>query len=131
MFPLPVGQEDLKCLCHELYLTSNKWFSLGIQLQVPIETLKCIRMKNLTMTECMPEMLADWLKCTDPYPTWDILAEALESPAVGERRLAQQLRDKYCTRTEGAAHHYLTRSQGVTSHPSSLPPTQGNKLGAS
>ena len=53
------------------------------------------------MTECLLEMLTVWLKCTNPPPTWNILTEALESPPVGERLLAQQLRDKYCPQTEG------------------------------
>ena len=53
------------------------------------------------MTERLLEMLTVWLKCTTPPPAWNILAEALESPPVGERLLAQQLRDKYCPRTEG------------------------------
>ena len=41
-------------------------------------------------------MLTVWLKCTNPLPTWNILIEALESPPVWEKLLAQQLRDKYC-----------------------------------
>ena len=92
---------DLKCLQCELHLVSDKWFSLGVQLQVPIETLKCIRRENLPITERLLEMLTVWLKRTNPPATWDILAEALESPPVGESLLAQQLRDKYCSRTEG------------------------------
>ena len=98
---LSIGQEDLRVLHCELHPVSDKWFSLGVQLQVPIETLRCIRRENLPMTERLLEMLTVWLKCTTPPPTWNILAEALESPPVGERLLAQQLRDKYCPRTEG------------------------------
>ena len=97
---LSVGQGDLKSLHSELHLVADKWYSLGVQLQVPIETLKCIRRENLPMTECLLEMLTAWLKCTTPPPTWNILTEALESPPVGEILLAQQLRDKYCPRTE-------------------------------
>lgn len=48
------------------------------------------------MSERLLEMLTVWLRCTNPLPTWNILIEALESPPVGERLLAQQLRDKYC-----------------------------------
>ena len=57
------------------------------------------------MTERLLEMLTVWLKCTNPPPTWTILTEALESPPVGEGLLAQQLRDKYCTPTEGGVTH--------------------------
>ena len=53
------------------------------------------------MTERLLEMLTVWLKYTNPPPTWNILTEALESPPVGERLMAQQLRGKYCAQTEG------------------------------
>ena len=105
-----VGQGDLKSLHCELHSVCDKWFSLGVQLQVPIETLKSIRRENLPMTERLLEMLTVWLKCTNPPPTWNILTEALESPPVGEKLLAQQLRDKYCPQTEGeVAHGYPTQ----------------------
>ena len=57
------------------------------------------------MTERLLEMLTVWLKCTNPPPTWTILTEALESPPVGEKLLAQQLRYKYCIQTEGGVTH--------------------------
>ena len=97
---LSVGQEDLRLLHNELHLVSDKWFPLGVQLQVPTATLRCIRSDFRTVADCLLEMLTVWLQCTNSPPTWDILIEALESPPMGERHLAQQLRDKYCPRTE-------------------------------
>ena len=59
-------------------------------------------------------MLTVWLKCTNPPPTWNIVTEALESPPVGEKLLAQQVRDKYCPQTEGGVTHgYLTQQPSV------------------
>ena len=98
---LSVGQEDLKSLHSELHPVSDKWFSLGVQLHVPIGTLRCIRNDIRTVAECLLEMLTVWLKQINPPPTWNNLIKALESPPVGEGLLAQQLRDKYCPRTEG------------------------------
>ena len=61
------------------------------------------------MTEQFLEMLTVWLK-SNPPPTWNILTEALESPPVGEKFLAQQVRDKYCPQTEGrVTHGYLSQ----------------------
>ena len=57
------------------------------------------------MDECLLKMLIIWLKDTDSPPTLNILTEALESPPVGERALAQQLRDKYCSGTEVDVTH--------------------------
>ena len=100
MYLLSVGQEDLKSLHSELHPVSDKWFSIGVQLQVPIGTLKCIRSDIRTVAECLLEMLTVWLRQINPPPTWNILTEVLESPPVGEILLAQWLRDKYCPRTE-------------------------------
>ena len=99
--PFPVGLHDLPFLHHELHQVSHKWFPLGVQLHVPIETLKCIETEHNQMSRCLLEMLTVWLKCMNPPPTWNILTEALKSPPVGERLLAQQVRDKYCTHNEG------------------------------
>ena len=124
---LPVGQEDLPFLQRELHLVSHKWFSLGVQLQIPFATLKRIESdNNRQTTNCLLEMLATWLQHTNPPPTWSILIEALESSPVDERLVAQQLRDKYCPKREGGVtHDYHTRGP-----PSSgaLPTPQGNSL---
>ena len=100
-----VGPGDLKSLHCELHPVSHKWFSLGVQLQVPVETLKCIETEHYQMSRRLLEMLTVWLKCTNPPPTWYILTEALKSLPVGERLLAQQLRDKYCPRNERGVTH--------------------------
>ena len=97
----PIGQEDLKSLQNELHPVSDKWLSLGVQLAIPIETLKRIEMEHKQVNRFLLEMLTVWLKQTNPPPTWDILAEALESPSIEEEHLAQQLRKKYCPRREG------------------------------
>ena len=120
-----VGQGDLKSLHCVLHPVSDKWFSLGVQLQVPIETLKCIETEHNQMSRRLLEMLTVWLKCTNPPPTWNILTEALESPPVGERLLAQQVRDKYCPQTEGGVTHgYPTQqlSLPVALPASNIPP---------
>ena len=41
-------------------------------------------------------MLACWLNTIDPPPTWEALADVLESPIIGNAVLAEQLRSKYC-----------------------------------
>ena len=69
------------------------------------------------MTGLLLEMLTVWLRCTNPPPTWNILTGALESPSVGERLLAQHLRDKYFPQTgRGVTHGYPTQqpSRSIT-----------------
>ena len=101
----PVGHRDLNFLHSELHPVSVKWFPLGIQLQVPVKTLQCIEAEHKQMNRCLLEMLTVWLECTNPPPTWNVLTEALESPPVGEKLLAQQLRDKHCQSTEEKITH--------------------------
>ena len=100
-----LGQGDMCILRFELYSISSKWHNLGLQLQIPTESLNCIRMENPSMPECLLKLLTVWLERTSPPPTWNILIEALESPPVGEGHLAQQLRDKYCQKGRGEGNH--------------------------
>ena len=93
-------------LHNELHPVSDKWLFLGVQLQVSIETLKSIQSSNRTAVECLLEMLTAWLKKINPSCTWDILIEAVEN--LGERLLAEHLRDKYCSPTERANQTYIT-----------------------
>ena len=102
---LCTGLRDLRVLHRELHQVSHKWYSLGIQLQIPIGSLKHIKIENRQLTICLLEMLNLWLQCTNPPATWSILIEALESSPVEERLLAQQLRDKYCPGRERQVNH--------------------------
>ena len=102
------------------------WYSLGVQLEISVGTLKRIELENRQITKCLLEMLTVWLQRTNPPPTWNALIEALESSPVGERLLAQQLRDKYCSKREGGVTHDY-RTQGPPSS-GALPTLQGNSL---
>ena len=79
-----VGQEDLRNLHCELHPVSYKWYCLGVQLYVPIGTLKCIESDCAKVSDCLLEMLTTWVKSTNPPPTWEALAKALESSCGGE-----------------------------------------------
>ena len=123
---LPVGLKDLPFLHRELCPVSHKWYSLGVQLEISVGTLKCIELENRQITKCLLEILTVWLQHTNPSPTWNVLIEVLESSPVDERLLAQQLRDKYCPKREGGVtYDYSTQgppSSGALSTP------QGNSL---
>ena len=91
-----LGVSDLTCVREELLDVSHKWFDIGLKLQLSVGTLECIRDQYPSPSTSLREMLLDWLKKVDPPPTWEGLACALESRTVGEPRLAEQLRTKYC-----------------------------------
>ena len=102
---------DLSCVFEELLDANHKWFNLGLKLKLNATTLVCVRDQYSDPSEALREMLLHWLKMVDPPPTWEGLACALESRTVGEPRLAEQLRTKYC-KTEGAVgqlvYHFKT-----------------------
>ena len=80
-----------------LYRVRVNWKNIGIELDIDMGTLNAIeKRRNGDPDECLPEMLDTWLKQIDPPPSWESLAEALESVPIGEGHLAQQIRDKYC-----------------------------------
>ena len=97
-----LGENDLRCVYKELLDVSHKWFKLGVELELRLGTLERVRDQYPDPSTALLEMLLHWLKQVDPPPTWEGLACALESRTVGEPRLAEQLRTKYC-KTEGAA----------------------------
>ena len=94
-----VGINDLGDALEELLDVNQKWFEIGLKLNVPPGTLE--NFKTLEPTASMHEMLFCWLRETNPPPTWEALADALKSHTVGEAELAQRLRSKYCVPIPG------------------------------
>ena len=41
-------------------------------------------------------MLQEWLKSVSPSPTWSGLVKTLSNAPVGEKRLAEEIREQYC-----------------------------------
>ena len=73
-------------------------------------------------------MLSEWLSGINPYPTWEALAQALESLTVGESRLAMNVREKYLV-TAPPTPMDLTPEMDITpSHrPDPTPPQPDSK----
>ena len=95
--PAPsLGVDDLNDVRKELLDVSSNWYDIGLQLRLRTGGLETIEYQNQDVRICLRKMLLHWLKKVDPPPTWEGLACALESRIVGEPRLAEQLRTKYC-----------------------------------
>ena len=47
-------------------------------------------------TNCLTEMLPKWLTSIFPPPTWRGLIQALLSAPVEEKRLAEEIMERYC-----------------------------------
>lgn len=96
--------EDLKVVLEEVYDVSAKWYILGIMLGIPISILDAIQSQFSDPRSCLLEIIQAWLRSFNS-PTWGTLIDALRRSAVGEHRLAEELRKKYIpTSTEGNNH---------------------------
>ena len=83
---------DLKEVRTEVWEARAKWFDIGIELKLKITDLyEIIENKRGDITNCFTHMLILWLTQVDPPPTWSILADALEQPAVNLQQLAKYI----------------------------------------
>ena len=80
----------MKKLTTALSDVAAKWHSLGLQLDIPIGTLKEFEAYSRNVKRSFTEMLALWW---EQSPTIEGLIDALRS--VNERRLAGELEKKY------------------------------------
>lgn len=129
----PAGQQltidDLRVIMKESNNVRAKWYNIGVQLGVPVGTLKAIEKQYLNdPTDCLRETLTTWLKTSFPSPTWTNIVEALRSSVVGETKLAAELEHKYCSSRPAPpvpVTSQLTAPQLSVSHPAvSFPPPQ-------
>ena len=88
----------LKTVFSALHSVSHKWFSIGLQLDVPISRLNIIEADGLGVEKRMRTMLHYWLNnATELRQSWKLLVDALKAPTVGESRLANELEKQHCS----------------------------------
>ena len=82
----------LKAAINELNPVCDKWYKIGVQLEVPLPNLR-----NITRDSMDPlcDTLDFWMR-NGPSPSWRCLVDALKAPSVGEKQLAKTLEEKYC-----------------------------------
>ena len=73
-----------------LWDARDKWYNIGIQLDMAVVDLEVIRRdQNATTDECMTEMLIKWLRNACNPPTWKCIVNALRSPTVSLMHMAE------------------------------------------
>ena len=89
--------DDLGLLLEELQDVRPKWYNLGLELKVSVQTL--VRRGQVFWSHDpraeFQEMLETWLTTSD-NTSWKTLSDALRCQEVGENRLAGSLERKYC-----------------------------------
>ena len=99
--PGPVTSSDLKDIINSVWEARAKWFHIGIQLSMNVSILEAIeRNHHDQLDECLRTMLTEWLKQTDPEPTWEALVTALKNPTVGCGHLTDAIERTYCNKGE-------------------------------
>ena len=83
-----LNTKDLRKVQRASWEARTKWYNIGLELNIDPETLNTIKENNDNIDDRFRTMLIAWLKMIDPKPTWEALAEALQSPTVGYEHLA-------------------------------------------
>ena len=93
-----LSTDDLGTVVNELQEVRDIWFSVGVQLKVPLADLRSIRADfRDKSSDCLLEMLSVWLSRTEPSPpSWQRVVDALSSPAVDRLDVAERIRKLYC-----------------------------------
>ena len=84
--------DDLAEVQRKVWEGRAKWYNIGLELGLTVGTLDAIQLTNKhDVDECFRAMLKEWLRKSEPFPTWSNLAKALRAPPVGLEQLAEQL----------------------------------------
>ena len=83
--------DDAKNVLNELMGAKNKSYALGLELKLPQRTVKAIHTTYSRPDNRLLQVLFEFMKQTDPRPTWRVITDALRSPAVNLPRLAKKV----------------------------------------
>ena len=72
-------------------------FALGFKLNLSINTLKAVRLKNLQAEDRVLKMIDEYLKLSEPKPSWKGITDALKSDLVNLPKPAQEIESKLST----------------------------------
>ena len=94
---MTLSSNDLHKVQKELISAQNQWYDLGLALDLSSSTLDSIKGKKDSTKVCLREMLKEWLKRTNPKPSWRAVVEGLRDVTVEENQLAEEVEKKYCS----------------------------------
>ena len=99
----------------------NKWFSIGLGLNMEVSDLEAIRQTNRdNVDDCFMDMLKKWLR-TSLRPTQSNLITVLRERTIGFNQLAEELeskslkRDRIINQLRMASTRYITKTSPAPS----------------
>ena len=89
--------DDLATVVNELHEVRDKWYHLGVQLNMKPSDLDPIQKQYMNnCDDCLLQMLSLWLTKTTPSPpSWQRVVDALCSPAIGKQSAGERLKQIY------------------------------------
>lgn len=117
--------DDLKIVKDSVWDARAEWFDLGLQLGVNVPSLVAIQTKEKDNPDrCITPMLMEWLKQSNPPPTWSSLVAALRKPTVGQEHLADNVEHQYLSKDHKEPHSNTAIARlGKHSHQSNGEPS--------
>lgn len=100
IFTEHLGSDDLGYVLETLFTVKDKWYYIGLQLNISHPILDAIEREKKDNRERLTQMLKLWLADTSSPATWSGLVQALLSVSVGEKELAEDTRKTRCSQNE-------------------------------
>lgn len=74
--------EDFSKILSHAWDFRAKWRYIGVVLDIDVGTLDAIYKDHRECSDCLNQVLLEWVRRSEPKPTWRALEEALQSPEV-------------------------------------------------
>ena len=89
-----LSRHDLKWLVERLSTVQAKWYTIGVQLELPSGNLDAIQRDSVDTSSAFTKMLNQWL--AGENPSVDVLSKALQTNIVAEARLGRDILLETC-----------------------------------
>ena len=103
-----LGIRDLNDVRSKWWEARNKWFDIGLELNLAVGDLEALQQKHRDdVAKCFTDMLKIWLR-TNLRPTQSQLSAALRQGTVGFNRLAEDLEGENGLKRDRKVHQFMT-----------------------
>ena len=85
----------LKAAINALHSVCDKWYTIGVQLDVPTFELRNLAKKPGHSMDKLCDTLDYWMSKVTA-PSWRCLVDVLNASSVGENQLAEEIEKKHC-----------------------------------
>ena len=86
-------EKDFRLVLSMVWEARSRWYNIGLELGISVETLDCIRQNDRDDAEkCFIDMIKRWLQSDEVEDkSFKAMSTALKSPLVGREQVAEEL----------------------------------------